>query len=256
MAVDGFTHNSFSSDRSLQKCIDYQRHAPHFWNMQFSKSECPWSPDETLPRKDRSFQQRPPGTPQSKKSSTITLRKLQAFDNVLSPTSYSKKSIFLQDVMKDSACSIDSVPSKPVRRGSQLGSTHNARLPARSNQPQTAINHPSVVSSETSNSDSSLAIVTPQERKSNRIFFSKDTVRLRKTLEEAEALFVDDSPLVLSDDSSNIDECHFGNQDTRWKSSFVDDSSLRVKQLSSEIGMPSMPRRTTSSEGKGVRALP
>lgn len=175
-----------------------------------------------------------PETPRLKSGSTMTLTKLRAFDNVLSPARVSKKNLFLEDLSKDSALSIDSVPSKPVRRGSQQGSssTHNASFPAR------------CTSIKTNKQATPSVVKSLEERTCKNIFFTRDSSKLRKALEQVEALLHEPSP--ISNNEINTSNNHNSVlPDARWQSS-VHESSL--KHVSSDVHMPSMPQRTVSSD--------
>ncbi|GAX27547.1 hypothetical protein FisN_13Hh367 [Fistulifera solaris] len=183
-----------------------------------------------------------PGTPPSKSGSSIMLTKLKAFDNVLSPATRSKKSLLLQDLSKDSVLSIDSMPSKPVRRRSIRGSTHNASFP----EPRDC----QVSNHITDKGDdmTTPVISNPPDRKN--IFFSKDSSKLKKTLEQVEVLLLDSSmDFDFSQSITTSDRKHSSLPQTRWLSSGYDSTgSLRLKQVLSEVHMPSMPKRTISSE--------
>lgn len=196
-------------------------------------------------------------TPLSKKSSTLTLTKLAAFDSVLSPRRSSRKSLFLQDINKDSSLSIDSVPSKPVRRRSNSGLTHNATFPVRNYRAENASHGQSVWcdSKEIFQSSTSPVFTKPQDLKTKNIFFTKNASTLRNVIDEA-LLLESSIGLDLSDEVSAMNESLSSLQDARWHSFFVDsNSSLRLKQLSSENLIPSPPRRTVSFNGRDACAL-
>ncbi|GAX27088.1 hypothetical protein FisN_13Lh367 [Fistulifera solaris] len=182
------------------------------------------------------------GTSPSKSGSSITLTKLKAFDNVLSPTKRSKKSLLLKDLLKDSVLSIDSMPSKPVRRRSVQGSTHNASFP----EPWDCQDPKNI--SDKSYDMTTPVISNPSDRKN--IFFSKDSSKLKKTLEQVEVLLLDSSmDFDFSQNINRFEKKHLSLPQTRWLSSgYESTGSLRLKQVSSGIHMPSMPKRTTSSE--------
>ena len=186
-----------------------------------------------------------PGTPRLKVGSTMTLTKQRAFENVLSPSKTSKKSLFLEDLSKDSILSIDSVPSKPARRRSQQGSTHNALFSARC-----IISTSNEGSSHAGQEVKTPVIVKPQyDRPCKNIFFAKDASKVRKPLEKVEALLLDPSMHLDFSGSEGTAKIHVSLPSARWLSSVPDSTStMGCKRVSSDVNMPSMPRRTISTD--------
>jgi hypothetical protein len=163
---------------------------------------------------------------------------------VLSPTKRAKKSLLLLELSKDSFLSIDSMPSKPVRRRSVRGSTHNASFP----EPRDCQVSNYVI--DRNDEMTTPVISNPPDRKCKNIFFAKGSSKLKKTLEQVEVLLLDSSTSFdFSQTINHSERKHSSLPQTRWLSSGYDSTgSLRLKQVLSEVHMPSMPKRTISSE--------